>query len=113
MQNRNSLIQIPLSVKEVMTCLRDRWGVSYDLKLVIRRDRLYLHMMWGYLEQQSFPLDEEGYKSHLNNVLEIINRLGLSEFVREWLKSVPSKPRLGRALILFLPAEQGLDEFIL
>ena len=70
-------------------------------------------MMWGYLEQQSFPLDEESYQIHLNNTLEIINRLGLADLVREWIKTVDSKPRLGRALTLFLPAENGLDEFIL
>ena len=70
-------------------------------------------MMWRYLEQQSFPLDEATYKTNLNDILEVINRLGLSSFVREWLQTIDAKPRLGRALVLFLPAQIGSEEFIL
>ena len=44
----------PLSVDEVMACLRQRWRATYDLQLVVRRRRLYLQVMWAYLEQQSF-----------------------------------------------------------
>ena len=53
---------IPLEAEEVMECLRRRWGVTYDLRLLIKRDRIYLQMMWGFLEQQSFPMDEETFK---------------------------------------------------
>ena len=37
-------------------CLQQRWQASYDLQLVVRRGRLYLQVMWAYLEQQSFPM---------------------------------------------------------
>ena len=47
---------IPLEVDEVVGCLRRRWGVTYDLKLLIKKDKIYLQMMWGFLEQQSFPI---------------------------------------------------------
>ena len=104
---------IPLEVDEVMGCLRKRWGVTYDLKLLIKRDRLYLQMMWGFLEQQSFPLDEETYRENLNRTLEIINRAGQSDFVRSWLKNVEAKPRLGRAITLSLPIDQRMSEFVL
>ena len=103
----------PLTVEEVMRCLRSRWNATYDLQLVVRQKRLYLQMMWAYLEQQSFPLDEESYKIHLNEILEIINRLGLSDFVREWLATTPRKPRLGRAISLPLNADGLLGEFVL
>ena len=104
---------IPLEVDEVVLCLRRRWGVTYDLKLLIKRDRIYLQMMWGFLEQQSFPLDEETFKENLNRTLEIINRAGQSDFVRNWLKNVQGKPRLGRAITLPLPIDQRMDEFVL
>ena len=65
---------IPLEVDEVVGCLRRRWGVTYDLKLLIKKDRIYLQMMWGFLEQQSFPLDEETFRENLNRTLEIINQ---------------------------------------
>ena len=104
---------IPLKVEEVMECLRRRWGVTYDLRLLIKRDRIYLQMMWGFLEQKSFPMDEESFMDHLNRTLEIINRAGLSNFVRNWLENVQAKPRLGKALTLALPRDQRMDEFVL
>ena len=104
---------IPLEVEEVMECLRRRWGVTYDLRLLIKRDRIYLQMMWGFLEQQSFPMDEETFIDHLNRILEIINRVGQSDFVRNWLENVQAKPRLGKAITLPLPMDQRMEEFVL
>ncbi len=103
----------PLSAEEVIECLRARWKVTYDLQLVVREDRLYLQMMWAYLEQQSFPLDEEAYSIHLNEVLEVINRLGLASLVRDWLATTPKKPRLGKAITLPLKGSGCLEEFVL
>ena len=104
---------IPLEAEEVMECLRRRWGVTYDLRLLIKRDRIYLQMMWGFLEQQSFPIDEETFIENLNRTLEIINRAGQSDFVRYWLENIQAKPRLGRAITLALPRDQRMDEFVL
>ena len=108
-----SSASIPLEAEEVMECLRRRWGVTYDLKLLIKKDRIYLQMMWGFLEQQSFPLDEETFRENLNRILEIINRSGQSDFVRNWLENVQAKPRLGRAITLPLPMDQRTSEFVL
>ncbi len=103
-----------LNANEVIALLRFRWGVTYDLQIVQRQKRIYLQMMWGYLEQQSFPLDENEFKEHLNNVLEVVNRLGQSYLVREWLSTVDHKPILGRALTLPLIGEEGsLEEFLI
>ena len=104
---------VPLVVEEVMDCLRRRWGVTYDLKLLVKGERVYLQMMWRFLEQQSFPMDEETYKENLNQILEIINRGGQSDFVRTWLQNVESKPRLGRAITLPLFIDERLNEFVL
>ena len=103
----------PLGVDEFISSLQDRWGVSYDIQLVTRDRRLYLQVMWAYLEQQSFPLDAVAYKLHLAKVLDVINRLGLSQEVRNWLANTPKKPRVGRALSLQLKTNQCLDEFVL
>ena len=113
MKDANSLIESPLSVDEVINCLRNRWGVSYDLQLIVRRKRLFLQIMWAYLEQQSFPLSKNDYVLHLNEVLEIVNRLGFASLVREWIRTVGSKPRLGRALTLPLPSDIRTQEFII
>jgi len=103
----------PLGVEEVIDLLRSRWQASYDLQLVTRRRRLYLQVMWAFLEQQSFPLDEADYRSHIAEVLEIVNRLGEAETVRNWLRTTRDKPRLGKALSLQLEGEGRLEEFLL
>ncbi len=109
----NAASHLPLGVEEVIDCLNERWGVSYDLQIVVRNKSLYLQVMWAYLEQQSFPLDEKSYKIHLLEVLEIVNRLGLAEEVRKWLASTSEKPRTGKAVSLRLDAPGLKGEFVL
>ncbi|MAV13019.1 MAG: hypothetical protein CL861_06150 [Cyanobium sp. MED843] len=103
----------PLGVEELITCLRQRWRATYDLQLVVRRQRLYLQVMWAYLEQQSFPMDEAAYRVHVAEVLDVVNRLGLAPEVRRWLASTRDKPRLGKALSLPLEAEGPESESLL
>ena len=102
-----------LSVEEVISCLRQRWRATYDLQLVVRRDRLYLQVMWAYLEQQSFPMDESTYREHIADVLDVVNRLGLAAEVREWLATTRDKPRLGKALSLHLNARGDAADSLL
>ena len=103
----------PLSVEEVISCLRQRWRATYDLQLVVRRDRLYLQVMWAYLEQQSFPMDESTYREHIADVLDVVNRLGLAAEVRDWLATTRDKPRLGKALSLHLNARGDAADSLL
>jgi hypothetical protein len=102
----------PLTVDEVVDLLRKRWQASYDMQVVVRRKRMYLQVMWAYLEQQSFPLDEEEYRTHLAQVLDVVNRLGQAGEVRSWLNDTRDRPRLGKALSLQLQGEGRLEEFL-
>ncbi len=102
----------PLTVDEVIDLLRERWQASYDMQLVVRRKRMYLQVMWAYLEQQSFPLNEEEYRTHLAQVVDVVNRLGQAGAVRSWLKDTRDRPRLGKALSLQLQGEGRLEEFL-
>ena len=103
----------PLTVDEVICCLQQRWQASYDLQLVVRRKRLYFQVMWAYLEQQSFPLDETAYREHIAQVIDVVNRLAQAEVVRDWLGSTRDRPRLGKALSLPLEGAERLEEFLL
>jgi hypothetical protein len=104
----------PLSAQEVWDLLQARWQVSYDLQLVQRRGRIYLQVMWAYLEQQSFPLTEEGYRSKLEELVALLNGLGVADQVRTWLGTTPDKPRLGKAMGLALEIPAGrASEFLL
>ena len=104
----------PLTTDEVLEILRLRWQASYDLQLIQRRGRLYLQVMWAYLEQQSFPLSAEAYRDKLEELVGTLNGLGVAEQVRQWLTTTSDKPRLGRAmgLALELPPERA-SEFLL
>jgi len=69
-------------------------------------------MMWGFLGQESFPLSEDEYKKSIADKIEILNRCGYSEEVREWLRKVYAKPRLGRAVSLQLNVNEKMKEFL-
>lgn len=104
----------PLAAQEIWDLLQARWQASYDLQLVQRRGRLYLQVMWAYLEQQSFPLDEAGYRGKLEELVGLLNGLGVEAQVRHWLRSTADKPRLGRAMGLALEIPPGrASEFLL
>jgi hypothetical protein len=104
----------PLSVVELLSFLRERWQASYDLQLVRRQGRLYLHVMWGHLEQQSFPLTAEAYGEKLAAIVANLNGLGVADQVRQWLATTRDRPRLGKALSLPLQLPEGrASEFLL
>ena len=104
----------PLASDEVLALLRGRWGASYDLRLQRRGSRLYLQVMWAYLEQQSFPLDAEAYGAKLEELVATLNGLGVAAQVRTWLTTTADKPRLGRAMTLPLELDPGrASEFLL
>jgi len=104
----------PLTSAELVGILRERWQATYDLQLIQRRGRLYLQVMWAYLEQQSFPLSPEAYELKLEELVGTLNGLGVAEQVRQWLTTTSDKPRLGRAmgLPLELPPERA-SEFLI
>jgi hypothetical protein len=104
----------PLSAAEILGLLRQRWQASYDLQLVKRQDRIYLQVMWGHLEQQSFPLSPDDYAAKLADLVATLNGLGVAAQVRQWLGSTRDRPRLGKALSLALQLPPGrASEFLL
>lgn len=106
-------LAMPLTAAELLSILRGRWGASYDLQLHRRAGRLYLQVMWAYLEQQSFPLTESDYLERLEQLVEQLNGIGQAEDVRNWLQTTRDKPRLGKALSFPLPDQGRLSEFLL
>ena len=103
----------PLEVEEVIFYLMNRWGKRYDFRLFKRQNNLYFQMMWKYLEQESFPLTEEEYKNSLADKIEILNRGGYSDQVRNWFMTVNCRPRLGRAVSLQLNINERMKEFLI
>jgi hypothetical protein len=70
--------------------------------------------MWGYLEQQSFPMTAEQYGAKLEELAANLNGLGVAAQVRHWLSTTRDKPRLGKAMTLPLELPEGrASEFLL
>jgi len=104
----------PLTGQEIWDLLQARWQASYDLQLVQRRGRLYLQVMWAYLEQQSFPLSQQEYRLKLEELCGLLNGLGVAGQVRHWLLTTTDKPRQGRAMGLALEIPAGrASEFLI
>ncbi len=103
----------PLKIDEVVGLLKDRWGVSYEMRLLVRDRNAFIHIMWGFLEQKSFQQDELGYRNSLGKVLEVVNRSGQATYVRYWLLTVKGRPKPGKALSLRLKMDDRLEEFVL
>ena len=103
----------PLVVEEIIHYLIHRWGKKYDFRLFKRGNHLYFQMMWGFLGQESFPLDEMEYRKSIADKIEILNRCGYSDEVREWLKKVNLRPMLGRAVSLQLSINERMKEFLI
>ena len=107
-------LEPPLTASEIVALLQQRWQASYDLQLVRRRGRVYLQVMWAYLEQQSFPLNAGEYERHIDELVLVLNSLGVAGAVRSWLQQCPDRPRLGKALSLALELPPGrASEFLL
>jgi hypothetical protein len=59
--------------EDLRQLLLNKWGVSYDIQLRRTRGKIFLQIMWKYLEQLSFPLNEADYIAHLNAITNYLN----------------------------------------
>ena len=66
----------PMTGTELRELIFRKWGRSYDVRLQRRGTRVYMHVMWKYLEQRSFPLSSEEYQQQLDAVAEYLQVCG-------------------------------------
>lgn len=78
--------------------LLNKWGVSYDIQLRRTRGKIFVQVMWKYLEQASFPMSEIEYIEHLNAIAEYLTSLGGGEQVATYILNARHRPRLGKAV---------------
>lgn len=73
-----------------------KWGVAYGIefrKLVFAgKPLLYLNVMWKYLGQDSFPLNEQEYLEHLQFISEKLIEWDKVKEVKEFVRDVRKKP---------------------
>jgi hypothetical protein len=109
-------IEISQFYKDTMTgadlqaLLIDKWGYSYDLQMRRTQGKIFLQVMWRYLEQASFPLTEEAYLAHLDQIAAYLNEWGQVAYVQQWIDQTREKPRLGKAVSIPLAlGERALE----
>ena len=95
---------------DLQALLIDKWGYSYDLQMRRTQGKIFLQVMWRYLEQASFPRTEEDYIAHLDQVAAYLNAWGQVDYVQQWIDQTREKPRLGKAVSIPLAlGERALE----
>ena len=98
-----------LSGQELWDMVRDKFGASFDVRLVRRGRVMYLHIMWKYLEMKSFPLTPQEYLLQLEAVCAYLNAWGCADLVRQEIEKEKKGPGIGpggaRAVQVRLPVD--------
>ncbi|MDH6061305.1 DUF3067 family protein [Chrysosporum bergii ANA360D] len=98
--------------KELRQLLLDKWGYSYDVQFRRTKGKIFLQVMWKYLEQASFPLSEVEYQGHLDDVANYLHALGGSVQVQTFIAQTRERPRLGKAVSIPLDLGERASEWI-
>ncbi|MBD2665067.1 hypothetical protein B6N60_04715 [Richelia sinica FACHB-800] len=99
--------------KELRQILIDKWGHSYDVQLRRTQGKIFLQVMWKYLEQASFPLSEAEYQEHLDSIANYLNALGGTQQVQTFITQTKERPRLGKAVSIPLDLGERASEWLL
>jgi hypothetical protein len=88
---------------DLQSLLIDKWGYSFDIQLRRAQGKIFLQVMWRYLEQVSFPLSEAEYLAHLDQILLYLNEWGQVDYIKQCINETRDRPRLGKAVSIALP----------
>ncbi|EGJ31433.1 hypothetical protein LYNGBM3L_39450 [Moorena producens 3L] len=69
--------------------LLNKWGRSYDIQIRRTQGKIFVQIMWKYLEQQSFPLSEAEYLEHLDTVANYIRSWGGASQLQQFINQHP------------------------
>ena len=99
--------------QELRRILLNKWGYSFDVQLRRTQGKIFVLVMWKYLEQASFPLTEEEYLAHLDAVANYLQAWGSTEQVQTFIERTRDRPRLGKAVSIPLELGERASEWIL
>ncbi|MFB2975114.1 DUF3067 family protein [Microseira sp. BLCC-F43] len=93
--------------------LLSKWGRSYDMQLRRTQGKIFVQVMWKYLEQASFPLSEAEYMAHLDTIASYLVALGATAQVQKYIEQTRERPRLGKAVSFPIDLGDRASEWIL
>lgn len=99
--------------QDLRQILLNKWGHSYDIQLRRTQGKIFVLVMWKYLEQASFPLSEAEYLAHLDAVANYLQAWGSVEQVQAYIAQTRERPRLGKAVSIPLELGDRASEWII
>jgi hypothetical protein len=91
--------------EQLQDALISKWGKSYDVQFRRTQGKIFVQVMWRYLEQASFPMTPLEYQEHLEAVATYLQGWGAFAHVMEVIATTRERPRLGKAISI--PIELG------
>lgn len=99
--------------EELRQLLLNKWGRSYDIQMRRTQGKIFLQVMWKYLEQASFPLSETEYQAHLDTIASYLHELGAAAKVQAFIAETRERPRLGKAVSIPIDLGERASEWLL
>ncbi|HEY9845801.1 MAG TPA: DUF3067 family protein [Candidatus Caenarcaniphilales bacterium] len=99
--------------QELHQLLLDKWGRSYDIQLRRTQGKIFMQVMWKYLEQASFPLTEGEYLAHLEQIARYLEAWGATTQVQNYIHKTRDRPRLGKSVSIPLALGERAVEWML
>ncbi|UBF29436.1 DUF3067 family protein [Kovacikia minuta CCNUW1] len=99
--------------RDLRQILLNKWGRSYDIQLRRTQGKIFVLVMWKYLEQASFPLSEGEYLLHLDAIANYLHEWGSTEQVQTFIQQTRDRPRLGKAVSIPLDLGERGTEWML
>ncbi len=93
--------------------LLNKWGRSYDIQLRRTQGKVFVQIMWKYLEQASFPMTEDAYLTHLEAIANYINAWDGGRQVQSYIEQTSDRPRLGKAVSIPIDLGDRASEWLL
>lgn len=93
--------------------LLTKWGHSYDVQIRRTQGKIFVQVMWRYLEQASFPLSEADYFDHLETIASYLNAWGSTAQVQEFIEQTRDRPRQGKAVSIPIDLGERASEWML
>jgi Domain of unknown function (DUF3067) len=78
--------------------LLEKWGKSYDIQLRRTQGKIFVQVMWRYLEQASFPMTVLEYQDHLEAIATYLRGWDAFQQVADYIRTTRDRPRLGKAV---------------
>ncbi len=99
--------------QDLRQLLLNKWGHSYDVQFRRVQGKIFVQIMWKYLEQASFPLTEAQYTAHLDRAATYLEAWGAVTQVQTFLEQTRDRPRLGKAVSIPIDLGDRASEWLL